>query len=33
MLPVMGMDVVSVLRHDWLILTRGAALQLEATLA
>ncbi|MCL4545995.1 MAG: 50S ribosomal protein L4 [Chloroflexi bacterium] len=33
MLPAQGVDVVSVLRHDWLVLTRGAAQQLEATLA
>lgn len=33
MLPVMGVDVVSILRHDWLVLTRGAATQLEITLA
>ncbi len=33
MLPVMGVDVVSIMRHDWLVLTRGAATQLETTLA
>lgn len=33
MLPAMGVDVVSVLKHDWLVLTRGAATQLEASLA
>ena len=33
MLPAMGVDVVSVLKHDWLVLTREAAAHLEATLA
>lgn len=33
MLPAMGVDVVSVLRHDWLVLTRSAATHLETTLA
>jgi len=33
MLPAMGVDVVNVLRHDWLVLTREAATELEAMLA
>jgi len=33
MLPAMGVDVLSVLRHDWLVLTRSAATYLETTLA
>ena len=33
MLPVVGVDLLSVLRHDWLVLTRAAATQLEAMLA
>ena len=33
MLPAMGVDFVSVVEHDWLVLTRGAAMQLEAMLA
>ncbi|MGI8914544.1 MAG: 50S ribosomal protein L4 [Chloroflexota bacterium] len=33
MLPAMGVDVLSVLKHDWLVLTRSAATHLEATLA
>ena len=33
MLPAMGVDFVSVVEHDWLVLTRGAAKELEAMLA
>jgi large subunit ribosomal protein L4 len=33
MLPAMGVDVLSVLKHDWLVLTRAAAAYLETTLA
>ena len=33
MLPAMGVDVLSVLRHDWLVLTSSAATYLETTLA
>ena len=33
MLPAMGVDVVSVLKHDWLVMTRDAAMHLEASLA
>jgi len=33
MLPAMGVDVLSVLKHDWLVLTQSAATHLETTLA
>lgn len=33
MLPAMGVDFLSVMQTEWLVLTRGAATQLEAMLA